>query len=155
MTRSLKARLILASSLVLIAFLSATGYALDRAFRQSGLALVEDRLQTQIYGLLALAELDSSDRLVLPADLPDERLSLPESGLYGEVRTADGGIVWRSGSLLGLDAQVPRGYTEIRARFRVKARPGDLDRIRELANFSPVLNTITRGARVAVDVDLK
>jgi uncharacterized OsmC-like protein len=56
---------------------------------------------------------------------------------------------------LGLDTTVPKGYTEIRARFRVKARPEDLDRIRELAMFSPVFNTITQGARVAVDVELK
>lgn len=56
---------------------------------------------------------------------------------------------------LGLNPNVPKGYTDIRARFRVKARPEDLDRIRELAKFSPVFNTITRGARVTVDVDLK
>ena len=55
---------------------------------------------------------------------------------------------------LGLDATVPKGYTEIRARFRVKARPEDLERIRELARFSPVFNTITQGARVVVDVEL-
>ena len=56
---------------------------------------------------------------------------------------------------LGLDMNVPKGYTEIRANFRVKAKPEDLERIRELAEFSPVFNTITRGARVAVDVSLK
>ena len=56
---------------------------------------------------------------------------------------------------LGLDMNVPKGYTEIRANFRVKARPEDLERIRELAEFSPVFNTISRGARVAVDVKLK
>ena len=56
---------------------------------------------------------------------------------------------------LGLDLNVPRGYTEIRAKFRVKARPEDLERLRELAKFSPVFNTITRSAKVAVEVDLK
>ena len=56
---------------------------------------------------------------------------------------------------LGLDANVPKGYTEIRASFRVKAKPEDLDRIRELAEFSPVFNTITQGANVAVNVELK
>jgi len=56
---------------------------------------------------------------------------------------------------LGLDMTVPKGYTEIRATFRVKARPEDLDRIRDLARFSPVFNTITQGARVVVDVKLK
>ena len=53
---------------------------------------------------------------------------------------------------LGLAPEVPKGYTEIRARFRVKARPEDLPRIRELAAFSPVFNTISNGARVLVDV---
>jgi hypothetical protein len=47
---------------------------------------------------------------------------------------------------------MPKGYTEIRARFWVNARPEDLSRIRELAEFSPVFNTITHGARVVVDV---
>jgi uncharacterized OsmC-like protein len=55
---------------------------------------------------------------------------------------------------LGLALDVPKGYTEIRAKFRVKARPEDVDRIRELAKFSPVFNTITHGARVTVDVTL-
>jgi uncharacterized OsmC-like protein len=55
---------------------------------------------------------------------------------------------------LGLDLNVPKGYTEIRAKFRVKARPEDLDRIRELAKFSPVFNTITKGADVELDVEL-
>ena len=56
---------------------------------------------------------------------------------------------------LGLDAAAPKGYTEIRVRFRVKADPADVDRIKALAEFSPVFNTITHGANVAVTVDLK
>jgi uncharacterized OsmC-like protein len=56
---------------------------------------------------------------------------------------------------LGLAPEVPKGYTEIRARFRVKADPADLGRIEQLARFSPVFNTITRGARVEVGVELK
>ena len=56
---------------------------------------------------------------------------------------------------LGLNAETPKGYTDIRAKFRVKARPEDIDRIKQLARFSPVFNTITRGANVEVDVELK
>ena len=56
---------------------------------------------------------------------------------------------------LGLDPDTPKGYTEIRVKFRVKADPEDADKIRSLAEFSPVLNTITKGADVAVSVDLK
>jgi uncharacterized OsmC-like protein len=54
---------------------------------------------------------------------------------------------------LGLDGSVPKGYTAIRAKFRVKADPKDMDRIRELAQFSPVFNTLTQGARVDVSVE--
>ena len=53
---------------------------------------------------------------------------------------------------LGLAADVPKGYTNIRAKFRVKAKPEHILRIKELAFFSPVFNTITRGANVEVDV---
>ena len=56
---------------------------------------------------------------------------------------------------LGLAPDVPKGYTEIRANFRVKARPEDVPRIRELAAFSPVFNTLTQGARVSVEIELK
>jgi uncharacterized OsmC-like protein len=56
---------------------------------------------------------------------------------------------------LGLAADVPKGYTNIRAKFRVKAKPEDLPRIKELARFSPVFNTITQGARVDIDVAMK
>lgn len=56
---------------------------------------------------------------------------------------------------LGLAMDVPKGYTNIRARFRVKAKPEDVSRIKELACFSPVFNTITHGAQVAIDVELK
>jgi uncharacterized OsmC-like protein len=53
---------------------------------------------------------------------------------------------------LGLSAQVPKGYTAIRVAFRVEADPEDIDRLRELANFSPVLNTLTAGTSVDVTV---
>lgn len=56
---------------------------------------------------------------------------------------------------LGLNPNVPKGYTAIRAKFRVKADPADVDRIKALAAFSPVFNTITQGARVEISVDLK
>ena len=53
---------------------------------------------------------------------------------------------------LGLNPKTPKGYTGIRAKFRVDAAEGDIDAIRELANFSPVFNTLTRGVNVDVEV---
>lgn len=53
---------------------------------------------------------------------------------------------------LGLAADVPKGYTAIRANFRVDAAEEDLPRIRELAEFSPVFNTLMEGTRADVQV---
>jgi uncharacterized OsmC-like protein len=56
---------------------------------------------------------------------------------------------------LGLDESVPKGYTAIRAKFRVKADPKDMGQIRELVKFSPVYNTLTNGTPVDVQVEMK
>lgn len=56
---------------------------------------------------------------------------------------------------LGLDPNVPKGYTDIRMKFRVKAKPEDVDTLKELVKFSPVYNTVTQGANVNYDIVLK
>ena len=56
---------------------------------------------------------------------------------------------------LGLDENVSKGFTHIRVKFQVKAEPHELDRLRKLVDFSPVLATITDGARVDVQFDAK
>lgn len=56
---------------------------------------------------------------------------------------------------LGLAPDVPKGYTDIRVKFRVKAKPEDLNMLRKLVTFSPVFNTISQGANVDIDVELK
>jgi uncharacterized OsmC-like protein len=53
---------------------------------------------------------------------------------------------------LGLADDVPKGYTALRVAFRVKAHPKDLPRIAELATYSPVFNTLTKGTAVDVQV---
>jgi uncharacterized OsmC-like protein len=53
---------------------------------------------------------------------------------------------------LGLSNQVPKGYTNIRVRFRVRADEQNLERLKRLALFSPVFNTLTEGVKVDVSV---
>ncbi len=100
--RSLNGRLLIAASVVLVAFLSLTGFTLDRAFRDSASSAVRDRLQAQLYMLLGAADLDAFNRLSLPQSLPEARFSTPDSGLYADVMDNQGNLVWRSPSLLGL-----------------------------------------------------
>lgn len=107
MTLSLNARLLLSSSLVLAGFLGSTGAVLDTAFRDSAETALRDRLQGQVYALLAASDLDRRGELTLPAELPDPRLSLIGSGLYAEVMDNAGAPVWRSKSLLGLTIRYP------------------------------------------------
>ena len=105
---SLTARLTLAASLVLVAFLGLTGLALERAFRNAGLAAVQDRLQGQVYTLLAAAELQDSGEFIMSLGLPDARYSSPDSGLYARVIDDQATVLWRSPSLLGLRIPYPR-----------------------------------------------
>ena len=59
------------------------------------------------------------------------------------------------GSVSAIKNEPELGACRFCARFRVKAKQEDLDRIRKLAKFSPVCNTIMKGANVAVEVELK
>lgn len=56
---------------------------------------------------------------------------------------------------LGLSNDVPRGYTDLRVKFKVDADPKYHNRLKELSKFSPVFNTITRSARVDIQVEPK
>jgi two-component system sensor histidine kinase PhoQ len=99
---SLHVRVVVVASLVLAAFLGFTGVALERAFRDTGMELVRENLQSQVYALLAAA--DPAPDGALPMDgLPEPRFALPDSGLYALVREPGGRVLWRSRSLLGRD----------------------------------------------------
>ena len=104
---TLNARVTLAASIVLVGFLGLTGLALERAFGDAGLTAVRDRLQGQIYALLAAAEVDDQGRLLIPRAHPEARLSTVGSGLYARVADTAGNEAWRSPSLLGFDIAFP------------------------------------------------
>ncbi len=54
---------------------------------------------------------------------------------------------------LGLSNDVPKGYTDIRVRFRIKSDEKNMERFKELAAFSPVYNTLTNGVNVDIQVE--
>ena len=55
----------------------------------------------------------------------------------------------------GLSNDVPKGYTDIRVKFKVKADLDNMERLKRLTAYSPVFNTITQGARVDIQVEAK
>ncbi|MGB5405407.1 MAG: OsmC family protein [Thiogranum sp.] len=56
---------------------------------------------------------------------------------------------------LGLSNDVPKGFTEIRIKFKVKADVDNMERLKRLTAYSPVFNTITQGANVDIQVEPK
>lgn len=56
---------------------------------------------------------------------------------------------------LGLSSDVPKGFTDIRVKFRVRADIDNMERLKRLTAYSPVFNTITRGANVDIQVEAK
>ena len=52
---------------------------------------------------------------------------------------------------LGLSKDVPKGYQEIRVKMHVKS-DAPAEKLKELAMFSPVHDTLTRAVRVQVDI---
>jgi len=104
--RSLHTRLLLAATLVLAGFIGATGLALDKAFRVSARASMQERLQSYIYALLAATGEDGNGRMTPPRRIPEPRFSKPDSGLYAVIAGADGKPLWRSDSLAGRSVDI-------------------------------------------------
>ena len=96
---SIQTRLIISFSILLFAFLGLTGVVLDRAFRNSVEAGGAERLQVQIYLLLAAAEISDGEFYFLE-DLREPKFSQLNSGLYGFISSPSLGELWRSDSAL-------------------------------------------------------
>jgi len=92
---SLRRRLLVSASLVLLFFLGMTGVALDRAFERSQVSGQSERLFLRILTLLAESELQT-DGLWLPPYLAEERFNSPESGLVALVLDEQRNVIWQS-----------------------------------------------------------
>ena len=94
---SLRQRLLLVCSVVLIIFIGLTALILDQAFKQSLDTELNDRLQTQIYLIMGASEFDR-DRLHAPQQLNAPRFNQIDSGLFATIHDQHGQEVWRSQS---------------------------------------------------------
>lgn len=116
---SIRARLIVGATLVLIAFVAAAGWAVERAHEDSVRTARFAQLQGTVYLLLAGIELDPQGALVLPPSFPEPRLSLPGSGLYAHIVNVARREDWESASSVGIrppflrDVAIGRWRSEI------------------------------------------
>lgn len=100
---SLRTRVLLGVSAVLVALFGVTILALDLTFERSTEQAIEALLDAQLLGLIALAEEDPVLGLTLPDETADPRFNVADSGLYAALWDGSGRLLWQSLSLLGRD----------------------------------------------------
>ena len=105
---SIRARLIIGATVVLMAFVAGAGLSVQRAHADSVRAARFAQLQSTVYLLLAGAELDEGGMLVMPVAFPEPRLSLPASGLYANIVNIARREEWQSASTVGLSPPFQR-----------------------------------------------
>ena len=101
---SLRRRLLLAVSAVIVVFFALTIFLLDMLFRHAAERSLREVLDAQRVALVAAADPDGPES-VTPTALLDTRFDTPGSGLYAEIRSASGESIWRSQSTIGTDVQ--------------------------------------------------
>jgi two-component system sensor histidine kinase PhoQ len=102
---SLTLRITLGAGFILALFIILTGIAIDRAYRSSLTESIEEKLQIQLYQLMAEAEISDQGDLLLTEDLPTPALNLPGSGLYSWVNNLSTNQSWQSKSVADLHFQ--------------------------------------------------
>lgn len=95
---SIRTRLLLAGSTVLLVFIAVCGAGLETAFRDSAQDAQEERMRGLIYALLGAAEQQDEQLSLNNDELPEPRLRQPQSGLEAALLDETGAVLWRSPS---------------------------------------------------------
>lgn len=133
-SNSLSTRLLVSVSVLLALFFGITTVVLDSVFRNTSRQAINDRLDLQVWALMAASEESPDGRLVPATQLLDTSFLGPNSGLYGQVQVDDGGAPWISPSLLGATLSFITDVKPGQPRF------GE----RTMSNGTPVL-TLSKG----------
>lgn len=82
--------------------------------------------------------------LVYHAAVQGIRIEELESEVEGEVDFR---------GLLGINSEVRKGYQKIRVNFRIKSDTDDIEKLKELTTFSPILDVARNGTSVEVNIE--
>ena len=114
---SLNRRIILSASLVLVVFITLTAATLERAFIDSSESALRDTLTSQLYALMAAAEVENNT-VIMPSEELDVLLGLPGSGIYSYITSRSGRILWQSSSALGAKPPQPVSLPSADKQFK-------------------------------------
>jgi two-component system sensor histidine kinase PhoQ len=123
--RSLRARVLLWVSVTLVVLFALTIVGLDAAFTRSSDRALEELLEAQLLGLIALAEPDARGELTLPDAAVDPRFDVADAGLYGALWDEGGRVLWQSLSLVGRQLPLPESPPPGEA-WQIEVQPAGL-----------------------------
>ena len=132
---SLKARLLISLTIVLVLFFGVTGATLERAFSNSAKNSLHDRLQGYAAVLIALSEHSEGGVTRLIDALPEERFNHSGSGLYARFASNDGQYGWYSTSMAGRDIPFHLGLSSGNTSFE-RFEMTDIDGAEDVYAFS-------------------
>ncbi|TDR19582.1 ATP-binding protein [Marinicella litoralis] len=95
---SLTKRVLLTSSIALLAALTGIGLVMEQAFKDKTLHLVKERLESYVLAIISNTEVQG-DELIFPEYFPTPRMDQPGSGMYAQMVV--GNQTWQSPSVLG------------------------------------------------------
>jgi len=114
---SLNLRVLIAASIVLVSFFGIAGVTLDRAYYVTAEEALIDRLQGQIYTLIATTGLDEHNNFLI-SDTTEEVLTfMAGPDLYAQIAFNNGKSLWRSHSLQQLRLNFATGLNRNEMRF--------------------------------------
>lgn len=106
----------------------------------------EDKAANPVEILLASLISCITTSLVAHAAVRGIEIQEVESTLEGDINL---------NGYLGLDANIPKGYQEIRVNMKIKSNEKDLKKLKSLAEFSPVYNTLMNGTKINLNLENK
>lgn len=108
MLKSIRARLLISTNILLIVLFTVTACMLDKIYRTNMLESERNRLHTQLVELTSIAESSFGMNTSLSEDVNNNQLLYKNSGLYATLQSQDGRVVWQSPSMQDLDLNIPR-----------------------------------------------
>ena len=100
---SITSRLLVSASLVLTICLGSIGWLLDETYRETTQQAMQDRLQNQLYTIIAAIDLGANGRMFMPENLPEPRFYEQGSGIYAQIRSHDASQFWSSASAKNIE----------------------------------------------------
>jgi two-component system sensor histidine kinase PhoQ len=150
---SLNLRIILSATLVLAIFATLTAATLERAFSDSAESAQRDRLTSQLYALMAAAEVDESGQLLMPSNELDALLGLPSSGVYAQITDRSGHVLWKSSSALGIEPPAPANLDGGHKQFtKIRLHDNDFYRLAFGVNWPTASGTMALTFNITTDL---